>query len=343
MRLLVVTQVVDRNDSFLGFFHRWLEELASHYEHVHVICLKEGEHALPENITVHSLGKESGESRWKYLTNFFRYIWQLRHEYDGVFVHMNQEYVLLAGWLWKLMGKRIYLWRNHYAGGFLTDVAAMFATKVFCTSEHSYTRKYRKTVVMPVGIDTTHFTPHGERVPHSILSLGRIAPSKNIEVILHALRTLKDQGAEFTASIYGDSLPQDRAYHDSLRAYVADQGLKSRVRFCPGVPNTETPKIFAAHQIFVNASASGMFDKTIFEAGACGALSLASSKDYAQDADPRLVFREKDAQDLAQKLAVILSLDTPTLSSLQRASEQNVEAHSLSALVNRVVSEICVS
>lgn len=339
MRLLVVTQVVDRNDSFLGFFHRWLEELATHYEYIHVICLKEGEYALPENVTVHSLGKESGESRWKYLTNFFRYVWQLRHAYDAVFVHMNQEYVLLAGWLWKLMGKRIYLWRNHYAGGFLTDVAALFATKVFCTSKHSYTAKYRKTVVMPVGIDTIRFKPYGERVPHSILSLGRIAPSKNIEVILQALKVLKDQGAEFTASIYGDSLPQDRSYHDRLRAYVADQGLENYVNFFSGVPNTEAPRIFAAHQIFVNASASGMFDKTIFEAGACGALALASSADYAETADPRLVFKEKDAHDLAQKLAVILSLDAPTLSALQRSSEQNITAHSLPALGTQLIAE----
>jgi glycosyltransferase involved in cell wall biosynthesis len=275
MRLLVVTQVVDRNDTFLGFFHRWLEEFASRYEHVHVICLKEGGHALPSNVTVHSLGKEDSVSRMTYVVRLFRFVWGLRREYDAVFVHMNQEYVLLAGWLWKLMGKRIYLWRNHYAGGFFTDIAAMFATKVFCTSKHSYTMKYAKTVVMPVGIDTSVFKPKGERVPHSILSLGRIAPSKNIEVILQALKTLNNQGADFTATICGDALPQDSEYHESLRRFVAEEGLAKRVRFIPGIPNTETPAIFSAHQVFVNASTSGMFDKTIFEAAACGSLSVA--------------------------------------------------------------------
>lgn len=339
MRLLVVTQVVDRNDTFLGFFHRWLEEFSTRYEHIHVICLKEGDHALPSNVTVHSLGKEDSVSRMTYVVRLFRFVWGLRREYDAVFVHMNQEYVLLAGWLWKLIGKRIYLWRNHYAGGFFTDIAAMFATKVFCTSKHSYTIKYAKTVVMPVGIDTSIFRQKGERTPHSILSLGRIAPSKNIEVILQALKTLKDQGADFTATICGDALPQDLEYHESLRHFVTDEGLAQQVRFVAGIPNTETPTVFSAHQIFVNASASGMFDKTIFEAAACGALSVASSKDYAEKADPRLVFKEKDVADLSRRLAEIFSLDTPALSALQRSSEDAILTHSLAALSSKLVTE----
>src|ERR1041385_8548279 len=120
MRLLVTTQAVDLNDPVLGFFHRWIEELAKHYEHVHVICLKEGEQRLPSNVSVHSLGKEQGRSRVKYLVLFYRYIWTLRNEYDAVFVHMNQEYVLLGWKLWFLLGKRIVLWRNHKKGSFLT-------------------------------------------------------------------------------------------------------------------------------------------------------------------------------------------------------------------------------
>ena len=63
MKLLITTQVVDQNDLFLGFFHGWLEEFAKHFEHITVICLKEGTHSLPENVEVISLGKERGTSR----------------------------------------------------------------------------------------------------------------------------------------------------------------------------------------------------------------------------------------------------------------------------------------
>src|SRR3989344_3943084 len=101
MRLLIVTQAVDRDDPVLGFFHRWIEELAKRYEYISVICLREGRHSLPQKIRVYSLGKEKGEqSRSRYAFRFLALVWRLRAEYGAVLVHMNQEYVLLAGFLW---------------------------------------------------------------------------------------------------------------------------------------------------------------------------------------------------------------------------------------------------
>src|SRR3989344_8687589 len=58
MRLLIVTQKIDRDDDLLGFFHQWICEFARHCESVTVICLEKGEYALPANVRVLSLGKE---------------------------------------------------------------------------------------------------------------------------------------------------------------------------------------------------------------------------------------------------------------------------------------------
>ena len=63
---LIITQIIDKDDPILGFFHRWVEEFAKHIDHIDVICLKKGEHTLPSNVSVYSLGKEGGESRIKY-------------------------------------------------------------------------------------------------------------------------------------------------------------------------------------------------------------------------------------------------------------------------------------
>ncbi len=96
MKLLILTQKVDKNDPILGFFHRWIEEFANHCEQVTVICLAKGKSTLPPTVSVLSLGKEAGQSRLKYLWRFYRYLWRERQNYDTVFVHMNQEYVLLG-------------------------------------------------------------------------------------------------------------------------------------------------------------------------------------------------------------------------------------------------------
>src|ERR1700733_6884068 len=118
MKLLILTQKIDKDDGVLGFFHGWVKEFSSHFDQVTVICLGKGEYSLPPNVQVFSLGKEkeSGGSKLFYIFNFYKYIWQERNNYDAVFVHMNQEYVLLGGLFWKLLGKKVFLWRNHPKG-----------------------------------------------------------------------------------------------------------------------------------------------------------------------------------------------------------------------------------
>ena len=107
VKILIITQKVDQNDDVLGFFHGWIAEFAKHAEQVTVIALGVGGYNLPKNVRVFSLGKERGVSRLEYTLNFYRLIWRERKNYDVVFVHMNQEYVLFGGLLWKLLGKKI--------------------------------------------------------------------------------------------------------------------------------------------------------------------------------------------------------------------------------------------
>lgn len=303
MKLLIITQVVDLDDPVLGFFHGWVEEIAKHVDFVEVICLRKGKYALPENVAVHSLGKEEREAtRLQYVLRLYALLWKLRGRYERVFVHMNQEYVLLAGLYWRLFRKPTYLWRNHYAGSILTDIAGLFCTKVFCTSKHSYTAKYQKTVLMPVGVDTQRFSPEASvgRVPRSILFLARISPSKRPDMLLDALEILSARGTEYTAAIVGSPVKEDISYYQK----IVDRGEKLNVRFIPAVPNHKTLDLYRTHEIFVNASPSGMFDKTIFEAAACGCIVLASSNDFRDAAGDEYAF--SDALSLEGKLSMLL-------------------------------------
>jgi len=279
MRLLIATQVVDENDPVLGFFCGWIAALAPRFESLEVICLKEGKHELPSNVRVHSLGKEQGaRSRGAYALRFLSLAWRLRNDYDAVFVHMNQEYILLAGWLWKMLGKPVYLWRNHYAGSRATDRAVAFCKKVFYTSKHSYTAKFKNAVQMPVGVDTSRFHEDAsiKRTPRSILFLSRMAPSKRPELLVEALHILKSRNIDFSATFCGSPLPADGKFYRDLKDKAGDLAT-----FIPAVANQETPQFYASHAVFVNCSPSGMLDKTLFEAAASGCFVLAASEDFA--------------------------------------------------------------
>jgi glycosyltransferase involved in cell wall biosynthesis len=345
MKLLVITQAVDTENGALGFFVGWLRELATRFESIEVVCLYEGTHALPPNVRVHSLGKEDGGSRIQYAWRTYEYAWDLRDEYDAVFVHMNQEYVLLAGWLWRLMGKRVYMWRNHYSGSWLTDIAAAFCTKVFCTSKHSYTAKYKKTVLMPVGIDLSRFerangAQEGAALHtfRSILFLARIAPSKRPEMLIDALGTVLARGVSFTADIVGSPADGDEGYAHSLETRAESLGLHDRVRFLDGVPHEQTPALYAAHDIFVNCSPSGMFDKTLFEAAAAGCRVIAASDDFKDAAGEETY--APDADQLAERLCEALGESSD--SRLRRRTQMQALARgeSLGTLADRLVAEI---
>lgn len=339
MRLLIITQVVDIEDLYLGFFVRWIEELARGVENIEVICLKEGEYQLPANVRVHSLGKERGaENRVIYVWRFLKFAWVLRRNYNKVFVHMNQEYVLIAGWLWKLLGKPIYMWRNHYAGSWLTDVAAAFCTKVFCTSKYSYTAKYKKTVLMPVGVDTERFAPDARitRKSRSILFFARMSPSKRPELLLEALAELVHGSVDFTTDFVGSPLAKDEAYYEKLQVRARELGLSNNVSFLPGVPNTEASDLYRAYEIFVNCAPPGMFDKTLFEAAASGCHVLSSSKDFAELAGPDSHF--STAADLADRLRASLSLPPHTFTGTQSFVADN----DLKALSRSLVCAIVI-
>jgi glycosyltransferase involved in cell wall biosynthesis len=339
MKLLFITQVVDEKHDVLGAYHAWISKLAERFERLEVICLYEGVHHLPKNVVVRSLGKERVHVRGPfttliYILRFYRLLWKVQGRYDLVFVHMNQEYILLAGWWWELWGKPIYLWRNHYAGSFLTDLAVVFCKKVFCTSRFSYTARYRKTVFVPVGVDTERFVPDSQiqRTGRSVLFLARMAPAKEPHMLLEALHELNRRDVEFTATLVGSPLPEHESYYCSLKQRCEAYGLGTRVTFIPGVPNSETPKLYQSHAVFVNCSPSGMLDKTIFEAAACECVVLARSKDYADLAGPEFTFSTN--AELAERLEDVLAREGDTrMRSL-------AESQSLGRLIERLSEEL---
>ncbi len=348
--ILIVTQAVDIKHPVLGFFVRWIEEFAKHADHIEVIALQVGEYTLPQNVTVHSLGKESkgrtmiyhsAFNRFVYAFRFLTLVVRLRKKYDSVFVHMNQEYILLAGWFWRLIKKPVYLWRNHFSGSWLTDVAVFLCKKVFCTSRSSYTAKFKKSVIMPVGVEIEHFIPFKEkfRPANSILYFSRITPAKRIEIFIEALSILKNKGIPFSASIIGSALPQDVAYHRMLKARVDMHGLNTCVVFQEGVSRAKSPDVFSSYEFFVNTSPSGMFDKMIFEAVACGCISIAASTDW-KNLVGELYWFSDDPRTLADRLSEWFSFSPEERQNRTRSIECVIDSQSLISLSNQLFKHL---
>ncbi len=264
MKLLIVTQTVDQGDSDLGFFVRWIEEFAKHIDRVEVICLKEGKHALPANVRVHSLGKtvnskQKTENRIRYTFRFFSLIWKLRHEYDAVFVHMNPEYVVLGGFFWRLWGKKIALWYTHKSVNTKLRIAAFLANIIFTASKESFRLKSGKVHVMRHGIDTDFFSPNPSIVRGDwMLSVGRLMPSKRHDL---AIQKAAQEGRALRIAGEGP----ERARLETLA-----QKLHATVQFLGALTQAQLRDEYRTAVYLIHTSETGSLDKVVLEALACG-------------------------------------------------------------------------
>ena len=279
MKLLIVTQVMDTEHPILGFFHRWVEEFAKHCEQVHVICLQEGRHNLPENVTVYSLGKESGVSRVKYLVRFYRLIFSLRNEYDQVFVHMNQIYVILGGWLWHMWRKKVGLWYMHGSVPFTLKIAEKIVDVIFTGSPESFRLPSEKLIITGHGIDTMHFKPLPEiEKDLDLITVGRITPSKNLETLIELFAEVRKEKNATLTIVGGAVSEQERSHENLLKDKVKELKLEDSVTFLGRVNQTDLPEVLNRSKLFVTVAQNGSLDKAVLEAMACGiqVLSMAS-------------------------------------------------------------------
>lgn len=337
-KLLIITQKVDKNDPILGFFHRWILEFSKNLAKVTVICLEKGEYDLPENVEVLSLGKEEGKSKLKYIFRFFKYVFN--DDYDAVFVHMNQEYVLLGSWFWKLKSKRVALWYNHTFGNLFTKIAMNFSDIVFHTSPYAFTANSKKSKRMPAGIDTDIFKQIDkvDKIKNSILYIGRIDEVKNVKLLIDAIEILKHKYPSIVVNIYGKASAGSEWYEDSLKLKVKNLKLENNVTFHKPVPNTNTPEIYSMHEITVNMTPKGNYDKTVLEAMACGSLPVVSSVAFKDFLPKEFIFRENNVKDFAEKLECVLDLkegDTSVVSDNLRKYVKGNEG--LDILLDRLI------
>ncbi len=341
MKLLILTQKVDKLDPILGFFHRWIEEFAAQAEKVTVITLNEGIHQLPANVTVLSLGKSKDQhvgfkDRIKFVFTFYGYIWSQRKNYDTVFVHMNPIYVVFGGLIWKILGKKISMWYTHREVDLKLRVAEIFADVIFTAAKESFKLPSNKVVVTGHGIDVSQFQsmPRSKMIgtePIRLLHVGRITQIKNCDTLVETAKILKEKwDKKFEVVFAGSPITDaDRSYMASLSSLVATYKLDSIIRFIGHVAPADINKQYAACDATVNLTPTGGIDKAVLESMASGVPVFSSNQafiNYFDSYAEKLLFKERDADDLAYKIMALFAGDLQTVGAdLQKIAEEKAD------------------
>jgi len=369
MKLLICTQKVDINDDLLGFFHSWIAEFAKNCEQVTVICLYKGEHDLPDNVRVLSLGKEHSTqntkhaifnaqqkksccmlniacfvSRVKYFFCFYKYIWQERKDYDSVFVHMNQIYVLLGGLFWRMRMKKIGLWHAHGHVPRGLRIAEKFVDNIFTSTASGCRMDSKKIKIVGQGIDINKFTQHATRNTQqkfNLITIGRISPIKDIGTLIKAVNIFVKKGINVKLDIVGQiGLSGQDEYYKSLLKLVKEKKLENNINFAGAIANKNIVEYLQNADIFVSASQTGSLDKTFLEAMACGLPVIGCNEalfsilgDYKKD----LFYKSSDYKELSKRIEFVINLSEDNYAKISCNLRKAVVAeHGLENFIKKI-------
>ena len=287
LRLLFVTQELDRSSTNLAVVHTWATELARQVTAVHVVAARVGEVDLPSNVYVHGLGRELGRSRWASALAFGAVCARLigGRRVNVVLAHMVPAYAVVLAPITRVVRTPLALW---YASHGLTPMlrrADRLIDAALTASPDSYPISNERAFVIGHGIDTERFRPPAERKSDAgpvIGMAGRLTPLKGFEPGIQALAELR-RGTfpHATLRIAGEPFyPADRAYVDELKRLADTLGVSDAVAFVGAVRGDTMAEFYGSLDVFVNWRAQPALDKTGLEALACATPLVTNNRAY---------------------------------------------------------------
>ncbi len=308
VRILIVTQKLDINDGYFGFFHDWILRFARNCSKVTVIALEVGEYRLPDNVKVLSLKKGSKIQSLKLL---WSYSISEKNNYDVVFCHMSPVYVITGWFVWTMMDKMVTLWYVHRSVDLKLRLAHILSKIIFTATPESFRIKSDKVKYMGQSVDLDRFKKPQDITSNAssvlkIITVGRITPIKSLETLIDAAKVIKLNNIAFNVSIVGEPVVHsDFKYKEKLVTKIQDYNLTNEVVFVGSVSNKDIPSYYWKNDICVNMAPTGGLDKTVLEAMAASMPVVVCNRAFEKHIgiyEDELIFNEKDSSDLAKKI-----------------------------------------
>ena len=351
LRLLLFNLVTDANHPVQGFTTVWINALAEHCDYIDVVTMQAGRLAVANNVRVYSLGKEKGHSKPRRAFNFYRILWRLLRQrtYDACFSHMNPLFAVMGAPLLKLRKIPVTLWYTHKSVTPTLRLAEKLVNRIVTASSESFRLKSDKVIVTGHGIDTTVFVPSIEprppERPFTILSVGRIAPIKNLETLIEATHLLiTDYNmTDIRVRIVGNIYSHDENYAARLRKLVTCYNLDHVIEFAGPVPFDEVVQQYRQADVAINLSRTGSVDKVVLEAMSCGVPIITSNEAFYSTLEmwPDTLLESHDIeQELVQRLTDLTARPVAERTIYgQELRKVVVEGHSLDVLVETLIEK----
>ena len=191
--------------------------------------------------------------------------------------------------------------------------------------------------VIPCGVDTTRFVPNGAAaVPALIVCVARLAPVKNIGLLLETCAVLRDRGVDFQAAIVGEG-----RMRQELESTITRLGLERHVRLAGATTQEGVLSYLRRATVAVLTSDSEGLPVSLMEAGACGVPAVATAvggvPELVEDGVTGLLAAPGDSRSVAAALERVIGDRALAMRLGAAARERVARQFSLAGQMDRLL------
>ena len=193
-------------------------------------------------------------------------------------------------------------------GWFLRRQTWCVVCKTEAARRYMVHKGYRKTLVIPVGVNTELFSP--DRISHKssfeILSVGTLIPRKNFPLLLDTFRCIASLNKLAHLTIIGNGPEKNK-----ILKYIKNYDLYGKVTLIDRVHNNLMRKQYSKADLFLLFSKIEIFGMVILEAMACrcpvASTPIPGALDVIENGKTGLIFETNDPESIARKINCLLN------------------------------------
>ena len=247
-----------------------VQQLSKYFCHIDVITAEAFQDSPIDGVSVYSTNWIAGR-KIRNIVNFYRIAIPLllKHKRGKLFSHMTEVQTSLSLPISKLLGIKHFLWYAHKSPSRFLSFSYPLVDGVVTSTPGSCPISGNK--VFPIGqaVDTQlsrQVTELPRIPPRNWYHVGRIDPSKNIDLIIEALQSFQKDNNEITLDLYGaPSSKKTNEYFAALKQRFSTPEYSSWVFFHGSISHERLSEISLKHDAFIHAF-WGSLDKALVEA-----------------------------------------------------------------------------
>ncbi len=260
-----------------------MNKLASQFDSVTVLTGHVGVCRVSDNIQVINFKWVAGKrvsSLLRFLRIFLRTV--IKNRFSVLFSHMTSTHSAFISPITKLLRLKHYLWYAHASNGVYLRVSKLLTTGIITSTPGSCPLVGEKIYPIGQSIDKNKFEKQQQaHYPiKNLIHTGRLDPSKNIDLIIESVESLRKNYSELTLEIVGS--PSSDLYEQYAQELISKFSLApydSWLKFTSYIPREDLPKLLRGKDGFMH-SFQGSLDKTLVEATFSGLPVITINREY---------------------------------------------------------------